>query len=63
MRLQSAGPPERHALAVAADVVPALLMHRLDVRLQVALRPEGDAFAEAADVVPALLVHNLDVSR
>jgi hypothetical protein len=23
--LQGAGPPERHALAVAADVVPALL--------------------------------------
>ena len=34
VRLQVTGPPERDALAVAADVVPALLVHRLDVRLR-----------------------------
>ena len=31
VRLQGAGRPKRHALAVAADVVPALLVHNLDV--------------------------------
>ena len=41
VRLQGARRPKRHALAVAADVVPALLVHNLDVRLQVALLPEG----------------------
>ena len=37
VRLQGAGRPERHALAVLARVIPVLLVHRLDVRLQVAL--------------------------
>ena len=60
VRLQVIGPPERHAFAVAADVVPALLVHSLDVRLQVALLPEC-ARAVGARVVPALLVHRLDV--
>ena len=59
MRLQGAGPPERHVLAVAADVVPALLVHRLDVRLQVVAPPGGDARAVRARVIPALL--RLDV--
>ena len=64
MRLQGAGPPERHAFAEAADVVSALLVHRLDdVRLQGALLPEGDALAVGARVVPALFVHRLDVPR
>ena len=49
--LQVTGPPERHALAVAAHVVPALLVHRLDVCLQVALVPEGDTRAVGARVV------------
>ena len=37
VRLQGAGRSKSHAFAVAADVVPALLVHRLNVRLQVAL--------------------------
>jgi hypothetical protein len=41
MRLQGAGRPERHVLAVATGVAPALLVHHLDVRLQAALAPEG----------------------
>ena len=59
--LQVASRPERHALAVAAGVVPALLVHRLDVPSQVGLRPERHAGAVGAGVVPALLVHHLDV--
>ena len=58
MLLQGAGRPKRHALAVAAGVVPALLVHRLDVLLQGAIRPEGDAGAVGAHVV----VHRLDRS-
>ena len=38
VRLQGARRPERHAFAGAADVVPALLVHNLDVFRQVALR-------------------------
>ena len=62
VRLQGAGRPERHAFAVAADVVPALLVHNLDVFRQVALLPEC-ARAVGARVVPTLLVHRLDVPR
>ena len=40
MRLQVARPPEGSG-AVGADVVPALLVHRLHMRLQVARPPEG----------------------
>ena len=62
VRLRDAGRPERHAFAVAAGVVPALLVHYLDLSRQGAGRPERHAFAVAADVVPAaLLVHRLDV--
>ena len=60
--LQCAGRPERDAFAVAADVVPALLVHCLGVRLQAALRPKGDALTVGARVVPALLVLRLDAS-
>ena len=60
MPLQGAGRPGRHVLAVVARVVPALLVHHLDVRLQGALGPEC-ARAVGACVVPALLVHRLDV--
>ena len=45
MPLQGAGRPERHALAVRTGVVPALLVHRLDVPLEVALGLVGDAEA------------------
>ena len=58
--LQVAGRPERHAIAVAAGVVPALLVHNLDMFRQGALLPEG-ARTVGARVVPALLVHRLDV--
>ena len=43
--LQATLAPEGDALAVGARVVPALLVHRLDVRHQVAHRPGGDAGA------------------
>ena len=62
MRLQGAGPPERQAIAVGAPVVPALLVHHLDVPRQGDLLPEG-TWAVRACVVPALLVHRLDVPR
>ena len=39
--LQGAGRPERDAFAVAADVVPALLVHRFDVRLRVLFVPKA----------------------
>ena len=42
---------EGDALAVGARVVPALLVHRLDMRLQVALRLEGDAGAVGAHFI------------
>ena len=45
VRLQGAGHPKRHAFAVGTRVVPALLVHRLDVRLRDALRLVGDAGA------------------
>ena len=57
--LQVAGRPERHAIAVAADVVPALLVHRLDVCLQVALVPEGDTRAVGARVVAPRQTHRI----
>ena len=60
VRLQGALLPEGDAGAVGARVVPALLVHCLDVRLQVALRPEG-ARAVGARVIAPLLVHRLDV--
>ena len=63
VRLQGAGRPERHAFAVGARVVPALLVHRLDVRLQGALRPEGDTRAVGALVLALLQVHQVDVRR
>jgi hypothetical protein len=43
--LQVSGRPERHALTVAARVVPTLLVHCLDVPLQAALGLLGDARA------------------
>ena len=57
MRPQGAGRPERDAFAVriAAYVVPALLVHCINVPRQGALLPEGDAGALGARVVPALL--------
>ena len=44
-------------------MIPALLVHRLDVRRQVALRPKGDALAVGTHVVAPLQVHHIDVRR
>ena len=50
--------PKGDAGAVAARVVPALLVHRLDVPRQVALGLVGDAGAVGARVLAQLQVHS-----